>query len=202
MWALLRWLSAKPPRLTHADAPATTASRAGTLTTDPPNVPPEDLGLQRIESRGHPDRYYYRNPIPPPLPDYPCIKGDGLFTYHIFGASLYQQQLERIAGGRREVAVYFRVNAVLSSEPENPYDKNAIQILVNGEKVGYVRREDNVSLRAQLNAVGITGDVQCRAEIAGGWNRGGRDLGDFGLRLDITFPLEVRPPRKGKPKPT
>ncbi len=200
MWGLWRWLSAKRPR--HADTPPMTPSRAGMPTTDPPNVSPEALGLQRIESHSHPGRYYYRNPMPPPLPDYPCIKGDGLFTYHVFGASHYQQQLERITGGRREAAVYFRVNAVLSSEPDNPYDKNAIQILVNGEKVGYVRREDNVSLRAQLNAVGITGDVQCRAEIAGGWNRGGGDIGDFGLRLDVTLPLEVPRPRNGKPKPT
>src|SRR6185437_12901080 len=136
------------------------------------------------------------------LLDYPYIKGDGLFTYHVFGASHYQQQLERIAGGRREAAVYFRVNAVLSSEPDNPYDANAIQIRINGEKVGYIRREDNVSLRASLNAVGITGDVQCRAEIAGGWNRGEGNVGDFGLKLDVTLPVDAHHPRKGKPKPT
>ena len=189
MWAIWRWLSAREPR---PASPVTSPSK-GTLTTNTPHMPPEALGLRRIESRSHPGSYYYRNSIPPPLPDYPCIKGDALFTYHVFGASHYQQQLERIAGGRREAAVYLRVNAVLSSEPDNPYDKNAMQILVNGEKVGYVRREDNVSLRGQLNAAGITGDAQCRAEIAGGWYRGAGDAGEFGLRLDLTLPLDVRP---------
>jgi hypothetical protein len=85
-------------------------------------------------------------------------------------------------------AVYFRVNAVLSSEPDNPHDVNAIQIQIDGEKVGYVSRQDNFSLREKLNAASVTGDVQCRAEIAGGWNRGTGDAGEFGLRLDLTFP--------------
>jgi hypothetical protein len=161
-----------------------------------PSAPPEGLGLERIESRSHPGRYYYRNSIPPPLPNYPCIKGDGLFTYHVVGTSHYQQQLGRIAGGRREAAVYFRVNAVLSSEPDNPYDANAIQIQIDGERVGYVSRQDNVSLREKLRAAGVTEDVQCRAEIAGGWYRGAADFGEFGLRLDLTFPLDVRPPPK------
>ncbi|MGH6799684.1 MAG: hypothetical protein ACREDI_15035, partial [Roseiarcus sp.] len=128
--------------------------------------------------------------------DYPCIRGDALFTYHVIGTSHYQEQLERIAGGRREVAVYFRVNAVLSSESDNPHDANAMQIQINGEKVGYVKRQDNVSLREKLNAAGVTGDVQCRAEIAGGWNQGAGNIGEFGLRLDLTFPLDVRPPPK------
>lgn len=137
--------------------------------------------------------------MPPPLPGYPRINGDGLFTYDVFGESHYQQQLGRIAGGRREAAVYVRVNALLSSEPNHPYDANAIQIRISGEKVGYIRREDNASFRAKLNAVGVGGDVQCRAEIAGGWNRGGGDVGAFGLKLDIVLPLEIRPAPGGRP---
>lgn len=97
MWALWRWLSATRPR--DAQAPPITASQAATLTAALPKIPPETLGLERMESRSHPGSYYYRNQMPPPLPDYPCIKGDGLFAYHVFGASHYQQQLERIAGG-------------------------------------------------------------------------------------------------------
>jgi len=90
---------------------------------------------------------------------------------------------------------------VLSSEPENPHDPNAIMIRINGEKVGYIRKQDSVSLRRQLDALGISGDVQCRAEIGGGWNRGGGDLGKFGLKLDLTFPLDVRPaPKPPAPK--
>ena len=115
MWALWRWLSGKPQR----HALLVTGTPAGKLPTSPPNAPPEALGLERIESRSHPGRYYYRNQMPPPLLEYPCVKGDGLFTYHVFGASHYQQKLEEIAGGRREAAIYFRVNAVLSSEPDN-----------------------------------------------------------------------------------
>jgi hypothetical protein len=82
---------------------------------------------------------------------------------------------------------------VLSSEPENPRDAHAIVVLINGEPVDHIKKEDNISLRQQLNALGIAADVQCRAEIAGGWDHGGGDIGKFGVKLDISFPLDVRP---------
>jgi hypothetical protein len=153
------------------------------------------------ESRSHPGKFYYRNAIPNPQPGLPSIKGDAFFTYEVVGESHYQEALERIVGGRRSAAVYFRVIAVLSSEPDNPHDANAMVIRINGEKVGYIRKKDDVSLRHQLDALGVPSDVQCRAEIVGGWDRGGGDVGKFGLKLDLTFPLDIRPapaPRKNR----
>ena len=200
MRAIWRWF--KPEKARPAVAPAEMPDPVRIIATNErrpvPSEPPESAGLERIESRSHPGKYYYRNKIPDPRPGYPSIKGDALFAYEVVGESHYQEALERIVGGRRSAAVYFRVIAVLSSEPENPHDANAIMIRVNGEKVGYIKKQDNLALRNQLNALGISGDVQCRAEIAGGWDRGGGDIGKFGLKLDLdlNFPPDVRPAPK------
>ena len=198
MWAFWRWFKPEKPR--PAIAPARLPDPVRVIATDErrpvPAEPPDSAGLERIESRGHPGRYYYRNAIPNPLPGLPSIKGDAFFSYELAGESHYQEALERIVGGRRSAAVYFRVIAVLSSEPNNPYDANAIVIRINDEKVGYIRKQDNVSLRHQLDMLEVSGDVQCRAEIAGGWDHGRGDIGKFGLKLDLTFPLDVRPAPK------
>ncbi len=194
MWAFWRWFKPQQARPPIAPAPARTIGDSERRSA--PTVRPESLGLERIESRSHPGRYYYRNAIPAPLPGYPCIHGDAFFTYEVAGASYYQETLEKIVGGRRSESVYFRVMAVLSSEPENPYDAHAIVVRINGEPVAHIKKDDNVSLRQQLNALGISGDVQCRAEVEGGWDHGGSDIGRYGVKLDITFPLDVRPAPK------
>ncbi len=117
--------------------------------------------------------------------------------------SYYQETLEKVVGGRRDAAVYFRVPAVLSSEPENPYDANAIVVRVNGAPVAHIRKEDNVSLRRQLNAFGVSGDAQCRAEISGGW-RHDNPHAMYSVKLDVIFPLDVRlipgAPRQREPR--
>lgn len=38
----------------------------------------------------------------------------------------------------------------LVSEPENPYDKNAVKLLWNGKKIGYVPKADNLAFVASL----------------------------------------------------
>ena len=200
MWFLLRWLKFPKPRSRASDAPPAHGVRQS---FSAPTLPPASLGLERIESRSHPGLYSYRNALPPPLPGYPDIRGDGLFTYEVAGVSFYQEALEKIVGGRREAPVYFRVVAVLSSEPDNPYDAHAIVIRINGSPVGHIKKADNVSLRRQLNALGITGDVQCRAEIACGWDHGRGNVGLYGLRLDIVLPPELRGAVKArKQRPT
>ncbi len=198
MWPFSRWFKpqqARPP-IAPPQAPASARTIGEGVRRPAPAVPPEALGLERIESRSRPGRYYYRNAIPPPLPGLPCIHGDAFFTYEVAGASYYQETLERIVGGRRSASVYFRAIAVLVAEPENPHDAHAIVVRINGEPVAHIKKEDNVSFRQQLDALGFSGDVQCRAEIEGGWDHGGGDIGKYGVKLDITFPLDVRPASK------
>ena len=171
----------------------------------PPQTFPEQVhsretnGLARIESRAHPGRYYYSNPMPAWLADLPDIRGDGIsFAYEIAGASRYQNILETIVGGKREESVYFRAIAILSLEPENPHDPYAIAVRIAGETIGYIKKSDTDRFHKSFEKFGVASDVQCKAKIVGGWDRGG-DTGSFGVRLDIDFPIEIRGTGIAKP---
>lgn len=152
----------------------------------------DHLGLRREESRSRSGQHYYRNPLPDWLPNYPIVRGDSFFSLEVAGSSFYQDALKLIVGGRRDASVYFRTIALLSSEPDNKHDKHAIGVRINGMTVAHIKREHNILLREQLDEIGVCGDAQCRAMIVGGWNRGHDDKGSFGVRLDLTWPLEVR----------
>ena len=127
MWAFWRWFKADKGRPTVALG----ASERRPVAVEPP----ESVGLQRLESRSHPGHFYYRNQMPAASRAYPCVHDNSLFTYEAVGESHYQDALERIVGGRRNEAVYFRAIAVLSSEPDNPHDPHAIVVRINGEPV-------------------------------------------------------------------
>jgi hypothetical protein len=63
-------------------------------------------------------------------------------TLEVVGESHYQDALWRIVGGRRADPVRYETHAVLMPEPDNQYDANAVKVLVEGELVGYLSRED------------------------------------------------------------
>jgi len=150
-------------------------------------------GLTRIESRSHPGSYYYSNAMPTWLPDCPEIKGDGTsFAYEVAGASHYQEILERIVGGRRDASIYCRMIAILTPEPDNPHDPRAIAVRIDRETIGHIKATDTDRFHESIENFGISGDLQCKAMIVGGWNHGGGDVGSFGVRLDIDFPIEIR----------
>lgn len=98
----------------------------------------------------------------------------------VVGESHRQQALERICGGRTEEGAQFPCEATLVAEPGNPHDEWAVQVLVGGELVGYLRRGTNREwhLRARRE-----GPIRCRALIVGGWDRGPHDRGHFGIRV-------------------
>ena len=47
----------------------------------------------------------------------------------------------------------------LSREPDNPYDKDAVKLTYNGEKIGYIPKQDCtafvVSLKLQMKIYGV-----------------------------------------------
>lgn len=59
-----------------------------------------------------------------------------------------------VAKGKAGQKIY-RYNYVykpvkLDPEPKNPQDKNAIRVIIAGEKVGYISRDDNIHVRKIL----------------------------------------------------
>lgn len=114
------------------------------------------------------------------------VLGDGRYSIGAVGESNYQRALEEVSGGRKPKGVHKRVTAELVLENDNPYDSNAVAVLIDGLKVGYLSRGQARDFRAE-GGQGLESArrILCRAEIRGGWNRGPRDRGHFGVTLDI-----------------
>ena len=148
--------------------------------------------LQRIESRGGQGGHYYKNTLPSWIPKIPAIWGDSIFNTNAVGTSYYQEALERIVGGRRDASVYCTVIAMLSKESNNSHDVNAVAVKIDGEVVGHLSQDINLQFRNELEALGVLGDIQCRAMIVGGWSNNENDVGKFGIKLGFIFPIELR----------
>ena len=113
----------------------------------------------------------------------------------VVGEGSYQGTLERLAGGRTVDGGRDRDHkALLLPEPTNPYDPNAVRVVVvtadgTGATIGYLSRENAVSYRPVIDRVARIGKVAaCLASVSGGWDRGTDDRGNFGVRLSVGTP--------------
>jgi hypothetical protein len=127
----------------------------------------------------------FRRPASPPL-----VIAATLFpgneTLEVVGESRHQDTLWQIVGGFRRDPVRHPCGAVLLPEPANPVDPNAIRVLVEGQHVGYLAREDaEVYLPGlrRLMASCETDHVALEGQIVGGGQRGDR-IGFLGVFLD------------------
>ncbi len=96
------------------------------------------------------------------------------------GAGYRQGELEAAAGGRTEDGHDKDVVATLRPVDDNPHDRNAVEVRVDGHHVGFVPAELAAKWHGPLKRMG---GATCRARIVGGWDRGGGNQGNFGLRL-------------------
>ena len=109
----------------------------------------------------------------------------GTFEMDVVGESRYQVALEKINGGRSRSSARTVVEAKLIPEDDNPVDKMAIRVDIQGRTVGYLDRRDARVYRQRLTEAGATGAVtRCPALIVGDWDRDG-DRGHFGVKLDL-----------------
>ncbi len=95
-------------------------------------------------------------------------------TLEVIGESHHQETLWRIVGGIRRDPVRHPTFAVLMPEPENSYDRNAIKVLIGGEVVGYLSREDAALYLPgllRLIQTSTNGLVALEGEIVGGGPR-------------------------------
>lgn len=125
-----------------------------------------------------------------------AVAGDDTYALEVVGESFYQDALSEICGGPCEDGHDFNCIAHLVPEPDNPYDANAVAVIVNGQKVAHLTRADAIQHHRDLAALGLSGRrVSCAANINGGWVRihkdGERDEGYFGIELDVVRPLRL-----------
>jgi hypothetical protein len=119
------------------------------------------------------------------------VSGDGGYLFEVVGESHYQDDLERIVGGRTEDGAHYQCVAMLTPEPDNPYDPHAVSVSIDNCKVAYLSRDWAPKFNAALTAKGYA-EATCNALIVGGWDRG-RDRGYFGIKLDIALPFNLKP---------
>ena len=114
------------------------------------------------------------------------LYGPGTFDIEVVGESHYQETIKAVCGGRTEDGTNLEVTACLVCENDNPHDNQAIRVVIGHQTVGYLSRENARIYRKQLEKAGYEGHTaNCQARIVGGWDRGGGDMGYFGVRLDL-----------------
>lgn len=111
--------------------------------------------------------------------------GDGEFEQEVRGESHYQKALARIAGAKGISGKRVACSALLVPEPSNPYDRNAVQVIVSGALVGYLPR-DEARVFSRWCARKGAANVTCNALIVGGWDND-KSEGSYGIRLDINI---------------
>lgn len=115
------------------------------------------------------------------------MPGDG-DEFDIVGESHYQRHLDRICGGKTDDGHDLDCTAYLVPEPSNRYDKNAVRVVIERETVGYLTRDNALRYHECLEALGHPGAVvKCEARIVGGWRRGRKESGQYGVKLDFSM---------------
>jgi hypothetical protein len=114
------------------------------------------------------------------------LEGDGDYDCEVVGESHYQDALSQITGGKTENGHEFACVAFLEPEPTNANDRNAVMVVIEGLKVGYLSKPHAAAMSYILKKHKADAG-QADAIIVGGWSgRGGRKAeGHFGVRLDI-----------------
>ncbi len=133
-------------------------------------------------------------PAPPAAPHPQVHVLQGSERLAVVGESFYRENLWRIVGGRPDDGqVRFPVTAVLSPDPTNPYDSNAVSVWVDGLQVGHLARADAgqyqraiIELEQRYGCrIGLTGSI-----VGGGMREDGPgSLGVFLLHNRADFGL-------------
>ncbi|MEZ5145173.1 MAG: bifunctional DNA primase/polymerase [Acidimicrobiales bacterium] len=116
----------------------------------------------------------------------PCTLAGGA-EVPVVGESWHQDALLELTGGQRHYGgVDLGIVAELVPDPDNRFDPAAVAVVIRGQVVGHLPRSWARRLRPLVDrARRATGAATCRARIRGGWDRGGGDVGFFGVTLDV-----------------
>jgi hypothetical protein len=111
------------------------------------------------------------------------------FNISVVGESQWQDSISAIVGGRCEEGHNCHFPARLVLDASRPHDQNAVGVMIGNRAVGWLPGELSEDFRAAIEQVNPRGlPVTCKAKIVGGWDRGRRDRGYFGVKLSISWP--------------
>ena len=114
------------------------------------------------------------------------IHDTGQYSQAIVGESHYQNALELASGGRTKDSAEKYLQAHLVLEDSNPHDSLAVRVDIKGQTVGYLSRKIAREYRNRTREAGHSHlEGVCNAVIRGGWDRGPKEQGYFGVWLDL-----------------
>ena len=94
------------------------------------------------------------------------------FSLGIVGESHYQKTLTNAKRNSKDYGGISYINAVLSLEPENQYDQNAIVVATEqSETIGYLSRDDAKRYQGGIQSMGLNRQVYQMPSEARGWRR-------------------------------
>lgn len=119
----------------------------------------------------------------------PFIAGPSLFRVDVAGESFYEASFAALCGERTLEGVKISAQAKLHLQDDNPYDRSAVAVTIDGHPVGHLSRDNARAFRrmvryGKLSMFEVFG---CAALVVGGWDRGDGDVGNFGVKLDLLF---------------
>jgi len=117
------------------------------------------------------------------------VQGDGTFSFNIVGESYHQQELYEIAGGYDPDGLQFDCHAILLPEPDNPYDRYAVKVLIDDIEVGHLSRDKARQWSTEIFVPGGIRGIAAYAKIVGGYDLEDGTPAMIGVKLDISFPM-------------
>ena len=117
------------------------------------------------------------------------LEGDELVE--VVGESHYQPAIRRVCGVSDPAQpVGHDCIAALFPEPDNRYDPDAVMVQVDGEHVGYLRREDSAAYLPAIDTLGRRRKlIACHARISGRGAEG--TTANLGVFLKLPPPDEA-----------
>jgi hypothetical protein len=109
---------------------------------------------------------------------------------HVVGESLHQDELLVLAGGHRPFGgVDLEAVARLELDDSDPVETLVVRVLIDDACVGHLELEDARAYARLVERVrAACGSATCAARLRGGWDRGGDDVGMFGVVLLLPAP--------------
>lgn len=117
------------------------------------------------------------------------MRGNGNYRIDVAGESFYEDSFYALCGERTILGCRLQVRARLELQDDNPHDKLAVRVLIQGHQVGHLSREDARAFRrlVRYGALSEHEVFECAGVICGGWDRGDGDEGNYGVRLDLAL---------------
>lgn len=109
------------------------------------------------------------------------------YPFDIVGESFHHAYLKELAGQHGDDSVWVEYEAVIQHEPNNPHDKNACAVYINGRMVGHLARNHaeswlNLLKRKDIDHMAM---VYVKAVVTGG------NVGDGYYRVRLDMPTRI-----------